>query len=86
MENSGVYGGTQFYSATIDKSLSNLCKYLDLGSGADNGLAVMTETVGMDINKYRYHLSLHNKFFPLATLDDDDGDIALISQTNLKTI
>ncbi|CAO3655061.1 unnamed protein product [Mucor fragilis] len=45
-------------------------------SGTDNGLAVMTETVGMDLSKYRYHLSLHNRFSPLAILDADDGDVS----------
>ncbi|OAD01350.1 hypothetical protein MUCCIDRAFT_112793 [Mucor lusitanicus CBS 277.49] len=43
-------------------------------SGTDNGLTVMTETVPMDINKYKYHLSLHNRFSPLANLDINEGD------------
>ncbi|KAK4511191.1 uncharacterized protein ATC70_012405 [Mucor velutinosus] len=37
-------------------------------SGTDNGLAVMTEAIGMNLNKYKYHLSLHNKFSPLTCM------------------
>lgn len=35
--------------------------------GTDNRLTVMTETVGMNLNKYKYHLSLHSRFSPLVT-------------------
>ncbi|CAO3619593.1 unnamed protein product [Mucor fragilis] len=45
-------------------------------SGTDNGLAVMTETVGMDLSKYKYHLSLLNRSSLLAILDADDGDVS----------
>jgi len=37
-------------------------------SGTDNGLAVMTETIGVNLNKYKYHLSLHNRFSPLTCM------------------
>ncbi|KAK4521627.1 uncharacterized protein ATC70_004157 [Mucor velutinosus] len=45
-------------------------------SGTDNGLAVMTETIGMNLNKYKYHLSLHNRFSPLTHLDADENNLS----------
>ncbi|KAK4515081.1 uncharacterized protein ATC70_002691 [Mucor velutinosus] len=45
-------------------------------SGTDNGLAVMTETIGMNLNKYKYHLSLHNRFSPLIHLNADEGNLS----------
>ncbi|KAK4521530.1 uncharacterized protein ATC70_012146 [Mucor velutinosus] len=45
-------------------------------SGTDNGLAVMTETIGMNLNKYKYHLSLHNRFSPLTHLDADKSNLS----------
>ncbi|KAK4509881.1 uncharacterized protein ATC70_007185 [Mucor velutinosus] len=45
-------------------------------SGTDNGLAVMTETIGVNLNKYKYHLSLHNRFSPLTHLDADEGNLS----------
>jgi hypothetical protein len=43
-------------------------------SGTDNGLKVMTETVAMGMEKYKYHLNLHNRYSPLATTDDLPDD------------
>ncbi|KAK4517511.1 uncharacterized protein ATC70_000850 [Mucor velutinosus] len=45
-------------------------------SGTDNGLAVMTETIGMNMKKYKYHLSLHDRFSPLTHLDADEGNLS----------
>ncbi|KAK4510172.1 Up in starvation [Mucor velutinosus] len=45
-------------------------------SGTDNGLAVMTETIGMNLNKYKYHLPLHNRFSPLTHLNADEGNLS----------
>ncbi|KAK4517967.1 tunicamycin resistance protein [Mucor velutinosus] len=45
-------------------------------SGTDNGLAVMTETIGMNLNKYKYHLSLHNRFSLLTHLNADEGNLS----------
>jgi hypothetical protein len=43
-------------------------------SRIDNGLNVMTETVTMGMENYKYHLNLHNIYSPLATTNDLPDD------------
>ncbi|KAK4509272.1 uncharacterized protein ATC70_007622 [Mucor velutinosus] len=44
-------------------------------SGTDNGLTVMTEIIGVNLIKHKYHLLLHNRFSPLTYLDADEGNL-----------
>jgi hypothetical protein len=41
-------------------------------SGTDNGIVTMTETVGFCIDRFKYHLALHNRYSPLATETSED--------------
>jgi hypothetical protein len=41
-------------------------------SGTDNGIVTMTETVGFCIDRFKYHLALHNRYSPLATEASED--------------
>jgi hypothetical protein len=42
-------------------------------SGTDNGIVKMTGTIPMDIERFKYHLSLRNRFSPLAQDNIDIG-------------
>ncbi|GAA5794780.1 hypothetical protein HPULCUR_000126 [Helicostylum pulchrum] len=41
-------------------------------SGTDNGIVSMTNTVGFDLTKFKFHLELSNRFTSLEDLKDDD--------------
>ncbi|CEP16511.1 hypothetical protein [Parasitella parasitica] len=41
-------------------------------SGTDSGLKVMTETIPVDMNKYKYHLNLQNRYSPLVSDNNNE--------------
>ncbi|RCH88096.1 hypothetical protein CU097_004618 [Rhizopus azygosporus] len=58
-------------------------------SGTDSGLATMTETVGFDIKRFKFHLNLYNKYSALENLSEEgnvDSDIMNRAVTKINML
>ncbi|KAL9555501.1 hypothetical protein PS6_002816 [Mucor atramentarius] len=79
---SGLYVGTQFYSATIDKSLSDLSKYLDL---AFHLLCFHDQCVSIS-NQYEEHLikTRSKKVSTKRTINDLLQDDITMKQASIR--
>ncbi|GAA5804794.1 hypothetical protein HPULCUR_010301 [Helicostylum pulchrum] len=56
----------------------NLCM-----SGTDNGIVTMTETCKLDLEKFKYHLKLYNRYDALENeeVTEEDKVMAYIPKT-----
>ncbi|ORE01445.1 hypothetical protein BCV72DRAFT_236348 [Rhizopus microsporus var. microsporus] len=71
----------------IDNGLLKLGKITF--SGTDNGHATMTETVGFDMKRFKFHLDLYNKCFALENMSEErnvDADIIDRAVININTL